>query len=39
MLAERQPILDDTVSLMGVNDSFGLGLSVSGIVYGKYAEA
>ena len=36
MLLERQPILDDTVALMSVNDSFGLGLSVSKAVYGKY---
>ena len=36
MLVERQPILDDTVALMSVNDSFGLGLSVSDAVYGKY---
>jgi len=36
MLLERQPILDDTVALMAVNDSFGLGLSISQAVYGKY---
>ncbi|MCL1789913.1 MAG: phage repressor protein [Peptococcaceae bacterium] len=36
MLATRQPILADTVSLMTVNDSFGLKLSVSDAVYGKY---
>ena len=36
MLLERQPILDDTVALMSVNDSFTLGLSVSKAVYGKY---
>ena len=36
MLLERQPILEDTVRLMAANDSFGLGLSVSDAVYGKY---
>jgi len=38
MLLERQPILDDTVRLMEANDSFGLGLSVSDAVYGKYCH-
>lgn len=36
MLARRQPILDDTVTLMAAKDSFGLDLSVSGEVYRKY---
>jgi len=35
MLAERQPILDDTVELMATNEKFGLKLSVSEIVYGR----
>jgi len=38
MLLERQPILMDTVRLMEANDSFGLGLSVSEAVYGKYCH-
>jgi len=38
MLLERQPILQDTVKLMEANDSFGLGLSVSNAVYGKYCQ-
>lgn len=36
MLVQRQQILDDTVNLMTANASFGLGLSVSKAVYGKY---
>ncbi len=36
MLADREPILDDTVNLMTANESFGMGLSVSGMVYTKY---
>jgi prophage antirepressor-like protein len=36
MLVQRQKILDDTVNLMTTNESFGLGLSVSKTVYGKY---
>lgn len=35
MLQERQPILDDTVTLMEVNDKFGLGISISRAVYSK----
>ena len=35
MLLVRQPILDDAVNLMTVNESFGMGLSVSRAVYGK----
>jgi len=38
MLLERQPILQDTVTLMEANDSFGLGLSVSDTVYRKYCH-
>lgn len=38
MLMERQKILDDTVDLMSVNVKFGLGLSVSETVYGKYVS-
>lgn len=37
MLVDRQPILDDTVNLMQVDRSFDLGLSISDVVYGKYA--
>ena len=35
-LPKRQIILDDTVELMTANDKFGLGLSVSKTIYGKY---
>jgi prophage antirepressor-like protein len=37
MLADRQPILADTVNLIVMNRKFDLGLSVSRTVYGKYA--
>lgn len=33
MLAEREPILDDTVELMGVNEKYNLGISVSENIY------
>ena len=36
MLVIRQAILDDTVNLMTVNESFNMGLSVSRAVYGKW---
>ena len=36
MLIKRQSILDDTVNLMAVSESFGLGLHISGMVYAKY---
>ena len=36
MLVKRQAVLDDTVNLMTANESFGLGLSISSIVYAKY---
>lgn len=36
MLVDREPILEDTVELMSVNDKFGLGISVSKTVYQKY---
>ena len=35
MLVEREPILDDTVELMGVNDKYDLGISVSEQIYKK----
>lgn len=38
MLLERQPILDDTVSLMSVADKFDLDISVSQKVYDKYTH-
>jgi len=38
MLVARQPILDDTVELMEVNDRFDLGLSVSETIYSKYVQ-
>lgn len=33
MLVEREPILDDTVELMSINEKFKLGLSVSNQIY------
>jgi len=38
MLLDRQPILEDTVNLMGVRDKFGLNFSVSEVIYRKYAQ-
>lgn len=38
MLLDRQPILEDTVNLMGVRDKFGLNFSVSEAIYRKYAQ-
>ncbi|PYI57053.1 BRO-N domain-containing protein [Paenibacillus flagellatus] len=38
MLVHRQPILDDTVALMGAVDRFGLDLSVSKTIYAKHAN-
>lgn len=35
MLVEREPILDDVVELMSVNDKYNIGLSVSDTVYQK----
>lgn len=37
MLIEREPILEDTVDLMSVNEKFDLGISVSKEVYKKYS--
>lgn len=37
MLVEREPILEDTVELMSVNEKFDLGISVSKEVYKKYS--
>lgn len=37
MLKEREPILEDTVKLMGMKDEFGLDISVSEAVYKKYS--
>jgi len=33
MLAERQPILEDTVNLMGLADKYGMGVKVSQCIY------
>ena len=33
MLAEREPILKDTVDLMGVKEKYGLDISVSKTIY------
>lgn len=38
MLVEREPILDDTVELMGVADRFGLPIKVSETIYNKYVQ-
>ena len=38
MLVDREPILEDTVELMSVNEKFGLGISVSKAVYQKYSS-
>ena len=35
MLIEREDVLDDTVELMGVNDKYQLGISVSEQIYKK----
>lgn len=37
MLVAREPILDDTVDLMGVKDKFDLPISVSERIYTKHA--
>jgi prophage antirepressor-like protein len=39
MIPLRDEILTDTAKLMEVNDRFGLGLSVSKAIYGKYGAA
>lgn len=36
MLVAREPILEDTVNLMSVNDEFNLGISVSEKIYRKH---
>lgn len=33
MLADRQPILEDTVNLMGLSDKYNMGISVSQSIY------
>jgi len=38
MLVNREPILDDTVELMGVVDRFGLPVKVSVAIYQKYTK-
>lgn len=35
MLIDREPILDDTVELMGINEKYDLGISVSEQIYKK----
>lgn len=35
MLVQREPLLEDTVELMKMNDKYGLGISVSQTVYSK----
>ena len=34
MLAERQRVLDDTVSLMTIKERYNMNISVSGVIYG-----
>jgi hypothetical protein len=34
MLAERQRVLDDTVSLMTLKERYNMNISVSGVIYG-----
>ncbi|BBB91020.1 MAG TPA: BRO family protein [Methylomusa anaerophila] len=36
MLVQRQQVLADTVNLMGIVEKFGLNVSVSEMMYGKY---
>lgn len=36
MLVERQPILDETVELMGFKERYGLDISVSEMIYSRY---
>jgi len=38
MLVKRQPILEDTVALMGVVDQFNLDVSISQAIYSKHAH-
>ena len=38
MLVKRQEILDNTTELMAVKDKFGMNISVSNMVYSKYAN-
>ena len=38
MLIDREPILEDTVELMLINEKFNLGISVSQKVYEKYGN-
>ncbi|WP_446662999.1 BRO-N domain-containing protein [Geobacillus sp. CCR] len=36
MLIDRQQILEDTVNLMAIKEKFGLDISISKTIYGKY---
>jgi len=38
MLVQRQPILEDTVELMGVVDRYGIAISVSETIYEKHCH-
>lgn len=38
MLVDREPILDDTVELIGVADRFNLPIKVSEAIYSKYVQ-
>ena len=35
MLKDREPILEDTVNMMILNERYNIGLSVSEYIYGK----
>jgi prophage antirepressor-like protein len=39
MLHDREPVLDDTVQLMALNERLGLGLLVSAAIYKKYGAS
>ena len=36
MLKEREPILEDTVELLTLNDKYGLNVQVSDAIYKKW---
>lgn len=36
MMADREPILEETVKLMNINDEYNLGIHVADAIYGKF---
>lgn len=38
MMADREPVLEETVKLMNVNDEFGLGVHVANAVYKRFCN-